>query len=132
MITMPTIVKIAPTRITVMAPHPNGRDVGAREAARAAYREGRAMGEGTSRGRIDLREWIDGPSPHKGFRHVPKRGIHPSRLGTSDHPPSRLIPSGNVLRATEALELVMDFGRKLEEAKNLSDVFELVKRAVEA
>src|ERR1700704_4761573 len=44
MITIPTIVKIAPTRSTVTAPQPNGSDDGARETARAPYGEGRAMG----------------------------------------------------------------------------------------
>ena len=43
-----------------------------------------------------------------------------------------MIPAGNALRATEALVASMDFSRKLDQAKTLSDLFELVKRAVEA
>src|SRR2546427_12596226 len=43
-----------------------------------------------------------------------------------------VISSGNALRATEVLERSMDFSRKLDQAQNLSDLFELVKRAVEA
>jgi len=45
---------------------------------------------------------------------------------------SGVISSGNALRATEVLERSMDFSRKLDQAQNLSDLFELVKRAVEA
>ena len=41
------------------------------------------------------------------------------------------ILTGNALRATEALEVWMDFTHKLDQAQNLSDLFELVKRAVE-
>src|SRR5437667_2736009 len=43
-----------------------------------------------------------------------------------------MIPASNALRTTEALEPSMDFTRKLDQAQNLSDLFELVKRAVEA
>ncbi len=42
-----------------------------------------------------------------------------------------MIPPGNPLRATEALTSPMDFARKLEQSRTLSDLYELVKRAVE-
>ncbi len=42
-----------------------------------------------------------------------------------------MIPWGNPLRATEALTSPMDFARKLEQSRTLSDLYELVKRAVE-
>jgi len=39
---------------------------------------------------------------------------------------------GQCLKSDRALEASMDFARKLDQAQNLSDLFELVKRAVEA
>ena len=57
--------------------------------------------------------------------------IDPTRPGKAAFCRS-VISSGNALRATEVLEPSMDFARKLDQAQNLSDLFELVKRAVEA
>jgi len=43
-----------------------------------------------------------------------------------------VIPAGNPLSGTEVLFRPMDFARKLDQARGLPDLFELVKRAVEA
>src|SRR5207245_10937835 len=45
-ITIPTMRKVAPTRRTVTAPHPNGRLVVALRTGAGAYGEGAAMGRG--------------------------------------------------------------------------------------
>src|SRR5437879_7613324 len=60
------------------------------------------------------------------------RSTAPDLRGTS----SPLLPcrvlSSNVLSLTDAVRRLMDFSAKLDQARTLADVFELVKRAVEA
>src|SRR2546428_11746480 len=69
------------------------------------------------------------------FPVVVFRGLRLPRRGTWGNAipllPGRIL-SSNVLSLTDAVERSMDFNAKLEQARTLADVFELVKRAVEA
>src|SRR5205807_4593937 len=78
MITMPMIVKSAPTSRTVTAPQPKGRAGGFRRAATAAYARGMVMGWIPSDA-DGLRMCDDDPSSNKSFRPFRTRGIDRTR-----------------------------------------------------
>src|SRR6266545_6677484 len=73
MITMPTIVKSAPMRSTVTAPHPNGNDGGALGARVGAY--GYDIEDSILTGWWAVGNGVAVP-PDKSFRGVPTGGTH--------------------------------------------------------
>ncbi len=70
---MPTIVKSAPMRSTVTAPHPNGNDGEALCGCVGAY--GYDMADSILTGRWGYRNGVAVP-PDKSFRGVPTGGTH--------------------------------------------------------